>query len=96
MNHTDCIGQIVEYISGLNQISRCVRDSLKSCDFESAFDCTYKFYTARETISASIILYRGVLTDEEIVKYHSTLNNIMKDMQKESLELAKRCNEDRK
>lgn len=88
---TDCVGEIVEYISNLNQICRCVRDSLKSCDIYSALDCTYKFYVAQETISTAISMYRGVLSVDEIMKYHTTVNKIAAEMRAESLELAKKC-----
>lgn len=91
MDHTDCIERIVEYITGLNQISKCAKDALRDCDVVSAIDCVHKFYTAYGTISASIIMFNGILTEEEILKYHATLSQISKEFREETIKLAKKC-----
>ena len=91
MNHTDCIEKITEYLAGLNQIAKCVRDSLKVCDIESGVDCIFKFYTAHETITSGIIIYKGILSEDEIVKYIATMDAIKREMQRDALTLAKKC-----
>jgi len=91
MDHTDCVEKIIEYISGLNQIAKCARDSIKECDFVSAVDCIHKFYTAYGTISAAIIMFNGILCEEEILRYHTTLAQISKEFRSDTLKLAKKC-----
>ena len=91
LNRADCVEKIVEYISGLNQISKCAKDSIRDCDMVSTIDCIYKFYTAYGMVSAAIIMFNGILTEEEILKYHATLAQISKEFREESMKLAKRC-----
>jgi len=91
MNHTDCIEKIIEYISGLNQISKCANDSLRNCDVVSAVDCIHKYYTAYGTVSAAIIMFNGILSEEEILNYHTTLSQISKEFREETIKLAKKC-----
>jgi hypothetical protein len=91
MTRVDCVEKIIEYLSELNKISKCAKDSIKSCDVVSAVDCIHKFYTAYGTISAAIIMFHGVLDETEIMKYHATLNQIAKEFREETVALAKRC-----
>jgi hypothetical protein len=88
---TDCVEQIVSYITNLNQIVKCAKDSLIECDVATAIDCTHKFYTAYGAVSAAIIMFNGVLDENEILKYHSTLYNISKEFKEDSIKLAKKC-----
>jgi hypothetical protein len=89
----DCVEKIVGYISGLNTISKCATDSIKEGDFVSSIDCIHKFYTAFGVVSASIIMFNGVIDEEEIIKYHATLNNIQQEFVENTVKLAKnvRC-----
>ncbi|HPE06133.1 MAG TPA: hypothetical protein PLW50_00230 [Smithellaceae bacterium] len=86
----DCVEQIVGYIGNLNQIVKAAKDSISEGDFVSSVDCIHKFYTAFGTISAAIIMFRGIITDEEIIKYHSTLNNIQKEFVEDTVKRAKK------
>lgn len=91
MDRADCVEKIVGYISGLNTISKCAEDSIRGGDFVSTVDCIHKFYTAYSTISISIVMFNGVLTEEEILKYHITLSQISKEFREETVKLAKKC-----
>ena len=91
MDRADCVEKIVSYITGLNTIKKCAIDSIKDADMVSTIDCIHKFYTAYGAISASIIMFNGVLTEEEILKYHATLGQISKEFRDETINLAKKC-----
>lgn len=91
MDRADCVKQIVEYLTGLNQISKCAKDSIKECDVVSSVDCIHKFYTAYGAVSAAIIMFNGILTEDEILKYHATLGQIGKEFREETIKLAKKC-----
>jgi len=91
MDRADCVKRIAEYMSGLNQISKCAKDSIKECDVLSAVDCIHKFYTAYGAVSASIIMFNGILTEGEILNYHTTLGQIGKEFREETMNLAKKC-----
>jgi hypothetical protein len=91
MDRADCVEKIIEYVSGLNQIAKCAKDSIKMCDVVSAVDCIHKFYTAYNMVSAAIIMFNGVLTEDEILKYHATLTQIAKEFREESVKMAKKC-----
>jgi len=89
-NRADCVEQIVGYLSSLNQIVKCAKDSISDSDMVSAIDCTHKFYNAYGTVSAAIIMFNGILTEDEILKYHSTLTQIAKEFKTDSLKLAEK------
>lgn len=91
MNKVDATEKIIEYVSGLNKIGKCATDSIKECDFVASIDCIHKFYTAYGTISAAIIMFHGILNEDEIMKYHQTLNQIAKEFREETVKLAKKC-----
>jgi hypothetical protein len=90
-DRADCVEQIVGYISNLNTIKKCVIDSIKAGDFVSSVDCIHKFYTAYATISASIIMFNGILDENEILKYHATLSQISKEFREETVKMAQKC-----
>jgi hypothetical protein len=91
MERVDAVEKIIEHFSNLNKIKKCATDSIKECDFVAAIDCVNKFHDGVGTVSAAIIMFRGILDDEEIVKYHATLNQIAKEFRDETVELAKKC-----
>ena len=91
MDRADCVEQIIGYITSLNQIVKCAKDSISDSDMVSALDCTHKFYTAYGAVSAAIIMFNGILTEEEILKYHATLSEISKEFKNDSLKLAAKC-----
>ena len=91
MEHVDAVEKVVMYFSELNKIKKYATDSIKECDFVAAIDCVNKFHDAVGTISASIIMFRGVLEDEEIMRYHATLNKISEEFRAETTEMAKKC-----
>ena len=91
MERIDAIEKVVMYFSELNKIKKYATDSIKECDFVASVDCINKFHDAVGTISASIIMFRGVLEDDEIMKYHATLSQITKEFRAETIEMAKKC-----
>lgn len=91
MDRVDAIEQIVTYLSELNKIKKCTLDSIRECDFVASIDCIHKFTTATGTISAAIIMFHGILNEDEIMKYHQTLNQIAKEFREETVKLAKKC-----
>jgi len=91
MEKVDAVEKIIEYLSNLNKIKKCALDSIRECDFVSTIDCIHKFHDAVGTISAAIIMFRGVLGDDEIVKYHATLNQIAKEFREETIKFAEKC-----
>lgn len=91
MDRADCVEKIVGYISNLNTIKKCATDSINNADMVSTIDCIHKFYTAYGAISAAIIMFNGILTEEEILKYHATLSQISKEFREETVNLAKKC-----
>jgi hypothetical protein len=91
MERVDAVEKIIEHLSNLNKIKKCATDSIRDCDFVSSIDCIHKFHTATGAVSAAIIMFRGVLEDEEIVRYHTTLNKISEEFRAETIEMAKKC-----
>jgi Asp-tRNA(Asn)/Glu-tRNA(Gln) amidotransferase C subunit len=90
MDRGEALEKIVGYISQLNKIKTASVDSLKNYDVVAAVDCIHKYYTAVGAVSVSIIMFKGVLSDDEIVKYHQTLNSITQEFREETVALAKK------
>jgi hypothetical protein len=91
MDRADCVEKIVGYISGLNTISKCAKDSIKSADMVGTIDCIHKFYVAYGAVSAAIIMFNGILDENEILKYHATLSQISKEFREETVKMAQKC-----
>ncbi len=72
-----------------------MEDSIKVRDIASIVDCMNKFYTALGAISAAILSYNGVLTEQEVFKYLTTITEIEKDFQKSALKLAEEVSKTR-
>ena len=49
-----------------------------------------KFYTGYGVISASILSYNGIITEEEVVKYLSSVTEIEKEFKKKTCDIAKK------
>lgn len=91
MQRVDAVEQIIIYISELNKIVKYTNEMMKNCKIPEAVDAIHKFYMAYGTISAAIIMFHGTLTEDEIMKYHATLNQIAKEFGEETVKLAKKC-----
>jgi len=85
----DCIADISVYTSNLTQISKCVVDSIKNKDIPSIVDCIIKFYTGYGAISAAILSYHTIITNEEVLKYLNTIAEIEKEFKKTAVDIAK-------
>ena len=90
MDRADCIANISGFNSNLTQIAKCVYDSIKEKDIPSIVDCMNKFYTGYGVISASILSYNGIITEEEVVKYLSSVTEIEKEFKKKTCDIAKK------
>ena len=90
MDRADCISSISTFTSNLTQITKCVYDSIKAKDIASIVDCTNKFYTGYGAISAAILSYNGILTEEEVLKYLTSITEIEKEFKKTTNELSKK------
>ena len=72
----------------MRKIGKCVEDSIRARDIASIVDCMNKFYTALGAISAAILGYNGILTEQEVFNYLTTITGIEKEFQKSAMELA--------
>lgn len=86
----DCVADISIYTSGLSQIAKCTYDAIKEKDIRSVIDCMHKFYTGVGAISGAILSYHGTITDEEVVKYLTSIMEIEKEFKKITSDLAKK------
>jgi hypothetical protein len=73
-----------------------VEDSIKARDIASIVDCMNKFYTALGAISAAILGYNGILTEQEVFKYLTTITEIEKEFRKSAMELAEEASKNTK
>lgn len=90
MDRADCVASISGFASNLTQISKCVYDSIKSDDMASTVDCMNKFYAGYGAISAAILSYNGILTEEEVIKYLTSITEIEKEFKKTTRILSKK------
>lgn len=90
MDRADCIASISGFNSNLSQIAKCVYDSIKAKDIPSIVDCMNKFYAGYGAISAAILSYNGILTEDEVLKYLTSITEIEKEFKKTTNELSKK------
>jgi hypothetical protein len=86
----DCVADIAVYTSGLSQIAKCAYDAIKEGDIPSIVDCMHKFYTGYGSISGAILSYNGTITEDEVVKYLTSIMEIEKEFKKNTAILAKK------
>jgi hypothetical protein len=87
-NRADCVAEISVYTSNLQQIAKCVYDSIKAKDIPSIVDCMGKFYAGYGAISGAILSYNGILTEEEVVKYLASITGIEREFRKTCADIA--------
>jgi hypothetical protein len=72
------------------QIAKCVYDSIKEKDIPSIVDCMNKFYVGYGAMSAAILSYNGILTEEETLGYLQSITEIEKEFKKTTISLSKK------
>lgn len=86
----DCIADISIYTSSLSQIAKCTYDAIKEKDIPAIIDCMHKFYSGYGSISGAILSYNGTITEDEVVKYLTSVMEIEKEFRKTTATLAKK------
>lgn len=89
MDRADCVASISVLISSLQQIGKCVEDSISEKDIPSIVDCMHKFYTGYGAISANILSYNGILTEDEVLKYLTTLAKVESEFKNKTNKAAR-------
>jgi hypothetical protein len=86
----DCVADISIYASNLAQIAKCAYDAIREKDIPTIVDCMNKFYTGYGAISGAILSYNGTITEDEVMKYLTSIMEIEKEFKKTTTTLAKK------